>query len=108
MHTIVSGHHIAITAALRAYVENKLGRVGRYFDSAVAAHVILSVDKLDHKAEATLHINGGLLCAAAQAGDMYAAIDAMARRLDRQIKKYKEKTLTGQRRSDLLQVVTRE
>lgn len=106
MHTIVSGHHLNITSSLRAYVDGKLTRVGRHFDNIIEVHVILSVDKSDQKAEGTIHVNGGTLYADARAHDMYAAIDALAHKLDRQVKKHKEKNSSYQRRTDLLHDLT--
>ncbi len=97
MQVIVSGHHIDVTPSLRSYVENKAERLERHFDQITEVHVILSVDKLDQKAEATLQVNGGTLFADALAHDMYVAIDALMHKLDRQLKKHKEKNSNHQR-----------
>ena len=97
MQVIVSGHHIDVTPSLRSYVENKAERLERHFDQITEVHVILSVDKLDQKAEATLQVNGGTLFADALAHDMYVAIDALMHKLDRQLKKHKEKNSDHQR-----------
>lgn len=91
MHITLSGHHVDITDALRDYVHEKLDRIERHFDKITGAQVILSVEKLTHKAEATLHVVGNDLFADAEHEDMYAAIDALTDKLDRQIKKHKEK-----------------
>lgn len=91
MQTKLTGHHIDITDALRDYVNDKLERVERHHDGATSVHVVLSVEKLRQKAEATLHVAGNDLHAIAEEEDMYAAIDAMIDRLDRQIKKHKDK-----------------
>jgi putative sigma-54 modulation protein len=85
------------------YVSQKMERLERHFDHVTNVHVILSVEKLRQKAEATLHISGGNLFADAQDEDMYAAIDAMVDKLDRQIKKHKEK-MTDHRRSEGVQI----
>ena len=77
MRIDTSGHQIDITPALREYVESKFARVARHFDHLLDARVILSVDKLDQKAEATLSIPGKTLHAEAVAPDMYAAIDKL-------------------------------
>lgn len=91
MQLNLSGHHIDITPALREYVTSKMERLERHFDHVTNVHVVLSVEKLRQKAEATFHISGGNLFANAEHEDMYAAIDALADKLDRQIKKHKEK-----------------
>jgi putative sigma-54 modulation protein len=91
MQLNLSGHHIDVTPALRTYVTTKIERLERYFDNVTNIHVVLSVEKLSQKAEATLHVSGATLFANAEHEDMYAAIDALADKLDRQIKKHKEK-----------------
>lgn len=99
MQINLTGHHIDMTPALRSYVEDKFGRLQRHFDHMISAHVILSVEKERHTAEATVHVNGGSLFADVQHDDMYAAIDGLIDKLDRQIKKHKEK-LTDHHRGD--------
>lgn len=94
MQTDITGHHVDITPALHHYVQNKFVRIERHFDHVTSVHVVLTVAKLEHKAEATLQLNGGKIFADAVDTDMYAAIDALTDKLDRQIKKHKEK-LTG-------------
>ena len=91
MHINLTGHHVDITEALRGYVDSKFERLGRHFDHVLNAHVILSVEKLRQKAEATLHVNGGKLFADSVHEDMYAAIDTLIDKLDRQVLKHKEK-----------------
>lgn len=91
MQLNLTGHHIDITPALRAYVNDKMERVERHFDNMTNVHVILSVEKLRQKAEASIHVGGGDLFANAEHEDMYAAIDALTDKLDRQVKKHKEK-----------------
>lgn len=88
----LSGHHIDITDSLRAYVDEKVGRVEKHFDRVTDVHVILSVEKQAQKAEATIHVKGNKIFAHAENADMYAAIDSLADKLDRQIIKHKEKT----------------
>lgn len=99
MQLNLTGHHIEITQALRDYVTSKVERLERHFDQVIDAHVILSVEKLRQKAEATLYISGGNIHADAVEEDMYAAIDALVDKLDRQVKRYKEK-ITDHHRSD--------
>lgn len=91
MQLNITGHHVDITESLHDYVVNKLERVERHFDHVTNVHVILSVEKNRQKAEATLHMTGGDIFANAEHDDMYAAIDALTDKLDRQIKKHKEK-----------------
>jgi putative sigma-54 modulation protein len=91
MQISLTGHHIDITKALREYVDTKFGRLERHFDQVANVHVILSVEKLRQKAEATLHLNGTDVFADSTQEDMYAAIDGLVDKLDRQVKKYKEK-----------------
>ena len=103
MQLNVTGHHVDVTPSMHDYVSQKLERLERHFDHVTNVHVILSVEKLRQKAEATLHNSGGNLFADAQDEDMYAAIDAMVDKLDRQIKKHKEK-MTDHRRSEGVQI----
>ena len=91
MQLSISGHHIDVTDALRNYVEEKLQKLERHYDHITNAHVILSVEKLRQRAEATLHISGAELFADADCDDLYAAIDKLTDKLDRQIIKHKEK-----------------
>lgn len=91
MQLDVSGHHIAVTAPLRQYVLNKLERLQRHSDQLVKAHCILTVEKLQHKAEATLRMRGTQIYADATQEDMYAAIDVLVDKLDRQVRRFKEK-----------------
>lgn len=99
MQIKLTGHHIEITRALRDYVNDKLERIERHFENVTSVHVILSVEKLRQKAEATIHVAGNDIFADAVDGDMYAAIDALIDKIDRQIKKHKEK-LTDKHRSE--------
>ncbi|MEE8092775.1 MAG: ribosome-associated translation inhibitor RaiA [Gammaproteobacteria bacterium] len=91
MRLSVTGHHIEVTSALRDYVHVKLGRIERHFDHVGDIHCILTVEKLLHKAEATAHLSGGSIHADSSADDMYAAIDGLIDKLDRQVRKHKEK-----------------
>lgn len=91
MQLNVSGHHVDLTEAMQNYVENKMERLERHFDQVTTVNVILSVEKMRQKAEATIHITGNDVFANAEDENMYAAIDALVDKLDRQIKKHKEK-----------------
>ena len=99
MQISLTGHHVEVTPALKDYATSKMERLERHFDHVTDVHVILSVEKVRHTAEATLHLNGGTLFADATHDDMYAAIDALVDKLDRQVKKHKEK-LTDHHRGD--------
>jgi len=91
MQIQLSGHHVELTPALEQYVTEKMDRLARHFDNLSNVHVVLSVEKLRQKAEATIHLTRGTVFADAEAEDMYAAIDALVDKLDRQVKKQKEK-----------------
>ncbi len=91
MNLNLTGVHLVITPAIRAYVVSRLDRVNRHFDHVIDVNVVLSVDKLRQKVEANVHVRGKDLHAEAIDVDMYAAIDALADKLDRQVLKYKEK-----------------
>ena len=91
MNLNITGHHVEVTSAIHDYVNAKLDRVIRHFDNVTSAHVILSVEKLKQKAEITLHVKGKDIYADSVDVDLYAAIDALADKLDRQVLKYKEK-----------------
>ena len=91
MNLNVSGHHVDVTPALRGYVQTKLERVSRHFDHVIDAHVILTVNKIRQKAEVTLHVRGKDLHCESEEDDLYAAIDLLADKLDRQVQRYKDK-----------------
>jgi len=91
MQISVSGHHVEITPALRSYVEKKLERLVRHFDHVIDTNVVLTVEKLRQKAEATVHVRGETIHAIADDANMYAAIDALIDKLDRRVVKHKEK-----------------
>ncbi|GGY58091.1 ribosomal subunit interface protein [Bacterioplanes sanyensis] len=91
MQINVSGHHVEITDSLQAYVEEKLAKLERHFDNITTGQVTLTVEKSGQKAEATIHVSGADLHASCEQEDMYAAIDSMIDKLDRQVIKHKEK-----------------
>ncbi len=93
MQLSISGHHIDVSDALRDYVTGKLRKLERHYDHITNLHVVLSVEKLDQKAEATAHVSGAELFADAVADDLYAAIDKLLDKLDRQVIKHKEKVI---------------
>jgi putative sigma-54 modulation protein len=91
MNLNITGHHIEVTPALRDYVSGKVDKVIRHFDHVTSVHVILSVEKLVQKAEITLHLKGKDIYADSSDTDLYAAIDLLIDKLDRQVQKYKGK-----------------
>lgn len=91
MQINLTGRHVEVTASLRDYVNNKFSKLERHFDHINNVHVILNVEKLNQIAEATLHLNGGEVFANSEHADMYAAIDSLVDKLDRQVIKHKEK-----------------
>ena len=99
MQISLTGHHVDLTTPMRDYVNSKMERLERHFDHVTDIHVVLSVEKLRHKAEATMNVSGGKLFADSVQEDMYAAIDSLVDKLDRQVRKHKEK-LTDHHRSE--------
>ncbi|KPC54043.1 ribosome hibernation-promoting factor, HPF/YfiA family [Amantichitinum ursilacus] len=90
MNLNISGHHLEVTPAIRDYITSKLDRITRHFDQVVDVSAILSVEKLQQKADVTVHVRGKDIHVEAVDKDMYAAIDALVDKLDRQIVKHKE------------------
>ena len=90
MNLNVTGHHVEVTPAIRDYVTDKLSKVTRHFDHVIDVNVILSVEKLIQKAEVNVHVSGKDIFVKSEDGDMYAAIDSLVDKLDRQILKHKE------------------
>lgn len=97
MQITISGHQMDITEPLRNYASEKIGRLQRHFDNMMTGNVVLHVEKNRHMAEATIHGKGVTVHADAEDGDMYAAIDLLADKLDRQVLKHKEKTTSHHR-----------
>ncbi|MBU0689351.1 MAG: ribosome-associated translation inhibitor RaiA [Gammaproteobacteria bacterium] len=91
MNLNLTGRHMDITPAIREHVIGKLDKVKRHFDNVIDVNVILSVEKLQQKAEATLNISGKTLFAESEDSNLYVAIDALIDSLDRQVLKHKEK-----------------
>jgi putative sigma-54 modulation protein len=96
MNLTISGHHLDVTPALRAYVESKLERIARHFDQVVDIRVLLTVDKIkdkDHrqKAECNIHVKGKDIYAESTHADLYAAVDELADKLDRQVLRHKNR-----------------
>jgi putative sigma-54 modulation protein len=91
MNLNLTGRHLEITPAIREHVISKLDKVKRHFDNVIDINVILSVDKLAQKAEATVHVSGKNIHAETEDSNLYVAIDALIDSLDRQVLKHKEK-----------------
>ncbi len=91
MQINISGHHVEVTSALHDHVLNKLDRLKRHFDNITNTQVTLTVEKHRQRADASMHVAGADLVASAESDDMYAAIDKLASKLDRQLLKHKEK-----------------
>jgi putative sigma-54 modulation protein len=92
MQLKITGHHIEVTESLETYIKEKMEKVKRHFDQVLNIQVILEVQKLTHKAEASIHVSGNHIFADATSEDMYTAIDNLVEKLDRQVVKHKEKT----------------
>ena len=91
MNLHLTGHHVEITAAIRDYVTQKLTRINRHFDHVIDVNVIVTVEKLDQRIEANVHLSGKDIHVQASDADMYAAIDGLIDKLDRQVLKHKER-----------------
>ena len=91
MNLQLTGHHVEITPAIRDYVTSKLERINRHFDHVIEVNVVMTVEKLDQKIEANVHLSGKDIHVQAHDGDMYAAIDGLVDKLDRQVLKHKER-----------------
>ena len=108
MQINLSGHHVDITTPLRDYVTSKMERLERHFDKVTNVHVILTVEKLRQKAEATMHLSGTDVFAEAEKEDMYAAIDGLVDKLDRQVKKHKEKMIDHRPNHNQVKIIDEE
>lgn len=105
MNILITGQHLDLTPAIRAYVENKLDRITRHFDQVIEIVVTLGVDTPAdkdhrHRAEVNLRVKGDMLHAESRAEDLYAAIDLLVEKLDRQVLKFKEK-VKGHRQTSI-------
>jgi putative sigma-54 modulation protein len=97
MNLHLTGHHVEITPAIRDYVTSKLARINRHFDHVIDVNVIMTVEKLDQKIEANVHLSGKDIHVKSSEEDMYAAIDSLIDKLDRQVIRHKERFHVGQR-----------
>jgi putative sigma-54 modulation protein len=102
MNLHLTGHQLPITPAIREYISGKLERITHHFDNVIDVSVVLSVEKLQHRIEATVHLRGRDIFCESSAQDMYAAIDGLIDKLDRLILKHKEKTLSHRHDGDAI------
>ena len=93
MQINITGHRMDVTPALRAFTEEKFDRLERHFDHITSINVVFDVEKLRQIAEATIYVAKGELHASAESEDMYAAIDVLVDKLNRQLLKHKGKLL---------------
>ncbi|MBV2234319.1 MAG: ribosome-associated translation inhibitor RaiA [Sterolibacterium sp.] len=105
MNINITGRNVDVTPAIDSYVKTKLERIIRHFDNVTSINVILSVDKLQQKAEITLHLKGKDIHADSVEADLYAAIDTLIDKLDRQVLKHKEKLSNHAHESQKRQIV---
>ena len=96
MNLTISGHHLDVTPALRSYVTSKLDRITRHFDQVVEVKVLLTVENLKEKqgrkrAECNVHVKGSDMFAESSHADMYAAVDELVDKLDRQVVRHKDR-----------------
>ncbi len=106
MNLNLTGHQLEITPAIRDYVTSKLERINRHFDHVIDVSVILSVEKLKQKAEASVHLRGKDVFVESKESDLYAAIDGLVDKLERQILRHKEKFLENRNNGGLKHQVT--
>lgn len=101
MQIEISGQNVEVTQALRAYVTEKMERIERHFGNLISAHVVLHLERIEHTVEGTISVGGRTndIHADAMSEDMYAAIDLMIDKLDRQVRRHKDK-VTDHHRSD--------
>lgn len=91
MNLHLTGHHLEITPAIREYASGKFSKIKRHFDNVIDVNIILSIDKMKQKAEATVHMSGKDVFVECEDENLYAAIDTLVDKLDRQVMKHKEK-----------------
>lgn len=115
MHIHVNGKNIEITDAIKAYVKEKLGKVANHYDQVTAIDVILTVIKNPaasgkHIAEVSCKLNGKNIHVEESAESMYASIDLVADKLNRQVKKFKDKSLSSDKDSirNVIETVEKE
>ena len=108
MNIHVTGHQLAVTPAIREFIAAKMQRIAHHFDQVIEVNVVMSVEKLVQKVEATIHIRGKDVFCESTADDMYAAIDGLVDKLDRKILKHKEKNLSQRHGATLKHIAAEE
>ena len=91
MNLVISGRHVAVTPSIRSYLESKLSKIRRHFDHVIGVNVILAADHLAREVEVSCHVAGKEIFVKSGDPDLYAAIDAAADKLDRQVIKHKDR-----------------
>jgi putative sigma-54 modulation protein len=107
MQIDITGHQLDVTTSIRDYFNTKFERIKRHFDQVINVHAILSVEKINHKAEATMNVNGKTLFAESTEEDLYAAIDLLIDKLDKQVRRHKDK-ITNKHRGDAIKYSLQE
>lgn len=100
MNIIITGRHLELTENLKNYAEERIQKFKKYFDNIIEATITLSVEKYRHKAEVLLRANGLMLQAESVTGEMYSSIDEVAEKLERQVKKQKDKWISNRKGDD--------
>ncbi len=100
MNIIITGRHLELTDNLKNYAEVKIQKFKKYFDNITEATITLSVEKYRHKAEVLLRVNGLMLQAESVTGEMYSSLDEVAEKLERQVKKQKDKWISNRKGED--------
>jgi putative sigma-54 modulation protein len=108
MNVQITGHHLEVTPAIRDYVSNKLTRITRHFDHVIDTKVMLSVEPLKHRAEMTVHVPGKDIHCEATQENLYAAIDLLIDKVDRQVIEHKKKTQDHAHTSAKRQIIGEE
>ena len=105
MQISISGQHMDITESLHNHVSEKVEKITRHFDHVTNTNVVLLVEKNRHIAEATINTKGAMIHASSTSDDMYAAIDSMVNKLDRQVIKHKEKMTDHHRNEETIKQI---
>jgi putative sigma-54 modulation protein len=100
MNIIITGRHLELTSNLKDYAESKIKKFKKYLHSITEATIILSVEKYRHKAEVLLRVNGAMIQAESVTGEMYSSIDEVVEKLERQVRKYKDKWVSYRKGDD--------
>lgn len=93
MKVMITGRHMEMTDALKAYVENSLGKVKAHFDKVIDVDVVLDIEKHRHIAEVNLHANGIRIHSRESSSDMYASVDSVIDKIEKQVRKYKDRII---------------